>query len=260
MTRLWLAWGFAVLAYSTAAAPAEPTTRVNERDGATLLSIPAGEFTMGSDRAALQRPPHRVRVSAFWMSRTEVTNAQYQRFRSATGHRATFTADDERFGAPDQPVVGVDWPDAAAYAKWAGGRLPTEAEWEYAARGTDGRRFPWGNEPPKSGRVRFNLDFLKGFAAPVGTAPDDVSPFGVRDMGGNIGEWCSDFAAKYPAGTEVVLDPKGPATGTLRIRRGGNYCSAASGTEATERYFTPESPILNRRYIGFRYVVDADKR
>jgi formylglycine-generating enzyme required for sulfatase activity len=229
----------------------------NEKDGSTLIRIPGGEFVMGSDRLSIARPAHRVRVSPFWIGRTEVTNAQYRRFVGETGHAPALLWTEERFSADEQPVVGVDWADAAAYCAWAGGRLPTEAEWELAARGTDGREYPWGSELPAPGQAVFNRDFLKGQAAPVGTTPGDVSPFGVMDMAGNVTEWCADWAAPYPADGTVIVDPRGPEIGTLRVRRGGSYMSAAEGLRVTERYLTPPVPTLNRRYIGFRLAVDA---
>jgi formylglycine-generating enzyme required for sulfatase activity len=233
-----------------------PKSRVNEKDGGVLIWIPGGEFVMGGSEFSSERPPHRVRLSLYWIGRTEVTNAMYRRFIDETGHPPTTLASEERFGAPEQPVVGVDWADAAAYCAWAGGRLPTEAEWEFAARGTDGRRYPWGTDEPEPGRAVFDRDFLKGVAAAVGTTPGDVSPFGVLDMAGNVTEWCADWAAPYPAdGPEPLLDPKGPPTGTLRVRRGGSYMSTGLGLRVTERYLTPPVPLLNRRYIGFRLAV-----
>lgn len=234
-----------------------PRTRVNPRDGAVLIRIPGGEFTMGGVEFSSERPPHRVQLSAYWVGRTEVTNAMYRRFLAATGHPPPAVVQEERFSGDEQPVVGVDWADAAAYCAWAGGRLPTEAEWEFAARGTDGRRYPWGNEPPGAGRAVFEMDFLKGQAAPVGTTPGDVSPFGVLDMAGNVSEWCSDWAAPYAAGgPEPLPDPRGPTVGTLRVRRGGSYMSSGLGLRVSERYLTPPVPVLNRRYIGFRLAMD----
>lgn len=235
-----------------------PGPRVHQKTGAVLLYIPGGEFMMGGSEFSSERPAHRVRLSPYWIGRTEVTNSMYRRFLAETGHPPTVLAGEERFNADDQPVVGVDWSDAAAYCAWAGGRLPTEAEWEFAARGTDGRPYPWGAEPPQPGRAVFDRDFLKGQAAPAGSTPGDVSPFGVLDLAGNVSEWCADWAAPYPAdGPEPLLDPKGPSTGTLRVRRGGSYMSSGPGLRATERYFTPPAPLLNRRYVGFRLAMDA---
>ena len=213
---------------------------------------------MGSTETAGEGPPHRVRLSPCWIARTEVTNQQYRRFLAETGHPPTTLATEDRFNRDDQPVVGADWEDAAAYCRWAGGRLPTEAEWEFAARGTDGRRYPWGNAEPSPSQAVFLLDFLKGEAAPVGSTPGDTSPFGVMDLAGNVTEWCADWFAPYASDTGTPpADPKGPPAGTLRVRRGGTYWYAAAGLRTTQRYSSPPAPILSRRYIGFRYVVDA---
>jgi formylglycine-generating enzyme required for sulfatase activity len=232
--------------------------RVNPRDDAVLHWIPGGEFVMGSDAFSGERPPHRVRVSPFWLCRTEVTHEMYARFAAEAGHRPSNILSEERFAQPRQPVVGIDWADAAAYARWAGGRLPTEAEWEFAARGTDGREFPWGSELPDPARAVYGLDFLKGQAAPVGSRPGDVSPFGILDLAGNVSEWCADWAGPYPAAVDQpLIDPQGPAAGTCRVRRGGCYYYAGAGLRACERYSSSPVPALSYRHIGFRYVLDA---
>ena len=125
------------------------TSTLIEQGDAQMILIPAGEFIVGSterDGYNDERPPVTVDLDAYNIDRCEVTNAQFRLFMEAAGHRAPMYWDDENYNHPEQPVVGVTWHDAAAYAKWAGKRLPTEAEWEKAARGTDGRMYPWGNE------------------------------------------------------------------------------------------------------------------
>lgn len=232
-------------------------TRLNEKDSGVLIWIPGGEFTMGSAEFSSERPAHRVRLTPYWIGRTEVTNRMYRRFLAETGRPPTTLAQEERFNGDEQPVVGVDYADAAAYCAWAGGRLPTEAEWEFAARGTDGRRYPWGNDAPTPAHAVFDRDFLKGQAAPVGSTPGDVSPFGLMDMAGNVSEWCADWSAPYPPdGEEPLRNPQGPPSGTLRCRRGGSYMYSGSGLRITERYPTAPVPILNRRYIGFRLAME----
>ncbi|MGE4002183.1 MAG: formylglycine-generating enzyme family protein [Planctomycetaceae bacterium] len=232
-------------------------TRINERDGTLLLLVPGGAFVMGSDAFHIERPPHRVRVSAFWMGRTEVTNAQYRVFREATGRALSEHASKDLYNQDAQPAIGVNWEEADAYCRWAGGRLPTEAEWEFAARGIDGRTYPWGDDEPEPARAVYGLIFGRGGkAAPVGTTPGDVSPFGILDMAGNVLEWCSDWFAPYPAdGAEPLVDPTGPAQGTQRIMRGGCWTYQAQALRATQRWRTP--PQLQTPHGGFRLVVDA---
>lgn len=239
----------------------ETFTHVNPVDGSTLHRIPGGEFVMGSDDFAVERPPHRVRVGPFWMAQTPVTNAMYRRFCLATGHRATdysnsHLLDPKLTDADDQPVIGVDHADAEAYAKWAGGRLPTEAEWEFAARGADGRRYPWGNADPLPGQAVFGGIVGKGGqAAPVGTTPGDVSPFGILDMAGNVLEWCADWYGPYTSTTEPLDNPIGPPQGPSRIQRGGCWAYEAPALRATARTLAPPHQRLNM--VGFRVVVDV---
>lgn len=243
---------------SDAAPPGSVRTRVNLKDQAILHWIPGGEFVMGSEAFSGERPAHRVRLSPFWICRTEVTHEMFARFVEVTGHRPSNLLTEERFSQPRQPVVGIDWADAVAYARWAGGRLPTEAEWEFAARGEDGREFPWGNESPGAGQAAFGMDFLKGQAAPVGSHPHDVSPFGILDLAGNVSEWCADWSGPYPAaGSEPLVNPTGPPSGTFRVRRGGCYYYSAPGLRACERYSSSPTPSLSYRHIGFRYVVEG---
>lgn len=241
-------------AASTKDAPAQ---RVHEKDGSTLVLIPGGEFTMGSDEFSVERPPHRVRVDPFWMGITEVTNAMYQAFVAATDHAQPTYLQDERFNGYDQPVVGVNWDDATAYCQWAGGRLPTEAEWEFAARGTDGRRYPWGNAEPAGDQAVFGLDPAKDQPTAVGSNARDVGPFGVRDLAGNVLEWCSDWAAKYSITGKVEANPTGAPQGTRRIMRGGCWIYQPPALRCTERLFTV--PSMKRNYAGFRLVVDVEK-
>ena len=237
-------------------------TKTNRLDGGMLAFIPGGEFVMGSDEFSIERPPHRVQVRPFWIGQTPVTNAMFQRFRNETGHRATeyinmHLVDATLYAGDDQPVIGVDHSDAEAYAHWAGGRLPSEAEWEFAARGTDGRRYPWGNEEPRPGRAVYGLTLGKGGkSTPVGTTPGDTSPFGVLDMAGNVLEWCADWFAMYPRDRPVPLDnPQGPPQGKQRIMRGGCWAYAAPALRAAARTLSPPKQRLN--LAGFRIVIDV---
>jgi len=241
----------------SAAGPPESALRKDPKDDSTLVLIPGGEFMMGSDEFSVERPPHLVKVDPFWIGQTAVTNAMYGRFQAETGHRARDFENDALYNAADQPAVGVDYDDAAAYCRWAGGRLPTEAEWEFAARGTDGRTYPWGNAAPDRKQAVYGLVYGKGGrAAPAGSTPGDVSPFGVLDMAGNVLEWCADWYAPYPADSAGPLEnPGGPPQGNRRIMRGGCWTYQAQSLRVTERLLTVPHQKLS--YAGFRMVVDS---
>ena len=234
-------------------------TRINSQDGTTLIYVPGGEFVMGSDEFSVERPPHLVRVSPFWMGRTAVSNAQYRRFLAETDAQPTEYDNQPLYSDPDQPVVGVTWDAAAAYCRWAGGRLPREAEWEFAARGSDARMYPWGDAEPTEELAVYGRIFGKGGRPQaVGTTPGDLSPFGILDMAGNVMEWCSDWFGPYPADAEwPLVDPVGPAEGTKRIMRGGCWNFQAFALRLTHRW--PTMPQLQRgtEHCGLRLVVDA---
>jgi serine/threonine-protein kinase len=163
--------------------------------------VPAGTFVCGSgDRE--------VFLDTFYIDKTPVTNAEYFRFVRETKYRTPRYAEDERLNQPDQPVVGISYGDAQQYARWAGKELPTEHQWEKAARGTDGRPYPWGNDPPGASDACFDLDPETGAPIAVGATLRNISPFGVHDMCGNVWEWTS---SPYTSGSE------------FRIVRGGCY-------------------------------------
>lgn len=229
--------------------------RINPKDGAEMVWVPAGEFTMGSASGDKnEKPVHKVRISrGFWLYRTEVTNAQYGRFLAADpGRRKPEFWNDPRFNAPRQPVVGVSWDDAAAYCRWAGGRLPSEAEWEYAARGADGRKYPWGNQEPAATRAVFRQAARK--AAPGGSCPEGKSWCGALDLAGNVWEWCADWYTEGYYRTSPLVDPKGPASGIDRIQRGGAWDVDAYVLRAAFRdSLAPGSRLSG---TGFRPVGD----
>ncbi|MDG2382469.1 MAG: formylglycine-generating enzyme family protein [Pirellulaceae bacterium] len=232
-------------------------TRTHVQDGSTLVLVPGGDFSMGSLDYSNERPPHQVQLSPFWISQTVITNRMYGRFRAETGHRQADFSNEELYNGDHQPIVGVDYTDAVAYCQWAGGRLPTEAEWEFAARGTDGRTYPWGNEQPDRTRAVYGLVYGKGGkAASVGSHPGDVSPFGLLDMAGNVLEWCSDWGADYKVGSgKPQANPGGAAQGTNRIMRGGCWVYQAESLRTTTRFFSV--PHQKVSFAGFRMVVDA---
>jgi formylglycine-generating enzyme required for sulfatase activity len=218
---------------------------IEPRSGIEFVFIPAGEFVMGAAEEDDARPLHPVRLPAFWMSRTEITREQYRRFITETKRAEPAHWGHELFARPGSPVIGVTWEDAAAFCAWCGGRLPTEAEWEYAARGADGRRYPWGNEPPDRTRAVFHRDIGFDGTAPVGSAKGGASPFGLLDMAGSVFEWCADwYAADYYSGSPVE-QPRGPSTGTQRVIRGGAWVSLPDACRAAARQqYPPDKPSI----------------
>ena len=237
-----------------------PTREIaHAADGSVMVLIPAGEFVMGKDGAPPElgeSPAHRVYLDAFYIDKYEVTNAQYQRFMEATGTPAPDFWTDPMMNEPDQPVVGVTWHQAKAYCEWVGKRLPTEAEWEKAARGTDERIYPWGNhfdwEYGNFSDDHLEDGHLDGFmgSAPVGHFPTDVSPYGVYDMGGNALEWVADWEDVGYYLISPKVNPKGPATGTHKILRGG---AMDIGPEYSRTVYRNRlMPHLTNMAFGFR--------
>ena len=209
-------------------------------DGAEMVLIPAGEFQMGTDASEIpglvksynvktswfedETPRHTVYLDAFYMDKYEVTNALYKKFMDATGHRPSGYWKDSRYNAPDRPVVGVSWDDAVAYAEWAGKRLPTEAEWEKAARGgLVGKKYPWGDKLTHDNANYMGTgdrDTWNG-PSPIGSfSPND---YGLYDMAGNVWEWCADWYDSYPNSRQT--NPAGPSSGDGRVLRGGSWFS-----------------------------------
>jgi sulfatase modifying factor 1 len=264
---------------ATASPPLGPqpgATRVLERSGITLVYVPGSEFTMGSsadDSMAYdyEKPVHTVYVDGFWIGQTEVTNAQYRRFVEGGGYSKReywmeegwkwqedrhltqpWNWDDERFSGPQQPVVNISWHEAAAFAAWAGGRLPTEAEWEYAARGgplSKGFTFAGSDNADE---VAWYYDTSEGHTEPVGRKkPNEL---GLYDMSGNAWEWCADwYDAEYYAASPRV-NPQGPASGEDVAVRGCAYdCTRSWIRCASRSYLNPFDRVDIR--TGFRIVV-----
>ncbi len=232
-------------------------------DGVPMALIPAGEFQMGdhfNEGRDVERPVHTVYVDAFYMDIYEVTNAQYRKFMDATGHGAPYHWNDSRYKAPEQPVVAVSWHDAVAYAEWAGKRLPTEAEWEKAARGgLTGKRYPWGDEAPDAGGVyRVNYDpgndTADGYAytSPAGSfAPNG---YGLYDMAGNVLEWCTDWYDGNYYANSPYNNPLGPDSGKYRVLRGGAWSYPPYFLRAAFRTFGTPTTMDYYVHVGFRCV------
>lgn len=229
-----------------------------EQGDALMSLIPAGEFIVGSTEGEGfndERPPVTLDLDAFYIDRCEVTNAQFRLFMEAAGHRAPMYWDDEKYNQPEQPVVGVTWHDAAAYAKWAGKRLPTEAEWEKAARGTDGRMYPWGNEWD-SFKCNANIGVdSRRCPASVASFRDGASPYGAMDMAGNVWEWCADwYGSNYSRSPRK--NPKGPDFSGERVLRGGSWCTTdhAYLRCSNRNWFSPDFGFDD---AGFRCARDV---
>ena len=252
-----------------------PPTRA-ARDGSELLLVPAGDFRMGTaddeaerllrqyrwrpDRFHNERPQHTVSMRAYYIARYPVTVAQYARYIEAAGAKVPDCWDDPRFTAPDQPVIGVERKEAIAYASWAGLRLPSEAEWEKASRGTDGRTWPWGNEWD-GGRVN-SAEHGRGYPTAVtwSESRGNVSPYGLADTVGNVWEWCLDrYVANYyadsPRENPVCTKPEVHYDGYYSMR-GGSWLNQADMCRCAARYDRFDQQ--RRRHLGFRCAADAE--
>lgn len=281
---------FSIALLAAVSMNAQKTASIDDGFG-VLVHVPAGAFKMGDatgDGLDRERPVHTVELDAFYIGKFEVTNAQWRKFRDDPGY------DDPKFwpngrpvpkdqipywtqannhggGTPnsdDYPVIGVNWDAAVAYCNWVSAksgkkyRLPTEAEWEKAARGTDLRRFPWGNAADRS---RANYVGAQAFdtAFPVGyydgsdrnglKTASGASPYGAHDMAGNLQEWCGDWYARDYYQSSPKKNPKGPATGAYRVVRGGSFFFESWDMRTSAR--SAAWPSLQAyRMLGFRLV------
>ncbi len=232
---------------------AQPTAGPVEIPG--MVYVPAGEFIMGSELGELdEEPRHVVDLDAFYIDKYEVTNKEYNRCVAAKKcDRPSVSA--RIFLAPNHPVVAVGWDNAVAYCRFAGKRLPTEAEWEKAARGTDERRFPWGDEWRPDWVNMHHADDGFKFTAPVGSFPQNVSPYGAYDMAGNAWEWTQDWASEDYYQKSPKKNPQGPATGERRVMRGGSWnYDIPFFVTAFNR--SPGRPWIRKKYVGFRCAKD----
>jgi formylglycine-generating enzyme required for sulfatase activity len=205
---------------------------------------------MGSTATRAEMPTHTVTLNAFWIMQTEVTNAEYKKCVDMVKCKMP---NNSRWNDPayaDYPVTDVNWDQASAYANWVGGRLPTEAEWEKAARGTDQRVYPWGNQAPDD-RLNYNRGVVSD-TMPVGSYPNGASPYGALDMAGNVEEWVADWYSPTYYASSPAQNPQGPDTGADRVLRGGSFLFKPVNARTTARGRT--RPGNRQPGVGFRVV------
>jgi len=271
---IWLSLALTILP-AISSSDSRPNQMVWNKDGAEMAYIPAGSFEMGDamneTEAWMQRsrPLHTVRLDGFYIDKTEVTVGQFKAFLADSGYHWTGSWDDVDQYSPgdDYPMIYVDWNDAMAYAKWSGKRLPTEAEWEYAARGgLVGQRYPWGSEKADGSQGNFadkssavdwaNANVDDGYAtcSPVGSYPPNS--YGLYDMGGNVWEWCADWYSSDYYSKSPVKNPLGPDSGSSRVVRGGSWSNYTYYLRVAYRgYYFPHNRIGG---LGFRCVSESN--
>jgi formylglycine-generating enzyme required for sulfatase activity len=240
-----------------------------------MLYVPAGEFLMGSagtdtGAGADEKPQHTVYLDAFWIDRVEVANARYVRFLNALGEHAgacgghdcaESQVEDKRshivrqegryvveLGFDDHPATQVTWYGADAYCRWAGVRLPTEAEWEKAARGVDGRPYPWGSEAATCSKAQYGD--CGATTLPTGSRLAGASPYGLLDMAGNVWEWVADWYDPAYYASSPGLNPPGPTAGERKVFRGGSWGYPPAFLRATDR--ARNRPTYAGFNVGFR--------
>jgi WD40 repeat protein len=249
-------------------------------DRRPMVFVPAGPFLMGAssedvDADTDEKPQHTVTLDAFWIDQYEVTHDDYTVCVQAGACSAPAAEDTNGFSydfaaaIEDAPVINVSWNQAAAYCTWAGKRLPSEAEWEKAARGTDARIYPWGNDPDAF-RIAWYCfsciyhpdfpDVRDDFSRPasVGSFPDGVSPYGAFDMAGNVWEWVLDWYASGTYSGPDLTNPSGPESGEMRVIRGGSWTNASTSLRTT--YREARNPLSTWIDIGFRCVMPDNKK
>jgi formylglycine-generating enzyme required for sulfatase activity len=246
-----------------------PTHQMREKDRMWMVYVPAGQFQMGGPEEIGTGPGvHTVTLDGYWLDRTEVTNTQYEKCVTAGACQAPICSSQETtYGDSSKathPVMCVDWYRAQAYCQWVGGRPPTEAEWEYAARGPQGWDYPWGDtfdgirlnycdRNCESDTRDASVDDGYARTAPVGSYPEGTSWCGALDMAGNVTEWVADWYGPYPSAAQS--NPTGPQSGSLKVLRGGSFFTVDSFARSASRYWTgPDSSVST---FGFRCVVPS---
>jgi eukaryotic-like serine/threonine-protein kinase len=236
------------------------STRESRKDGMVLVFVPAGDFLMGSaDTDALanrdEKPQHTVSLNAFWIDQTEVTNSMYRLCVDDGGcnaHGSSNSATRDAYsGSPsyvNYPVIYVSWDDATKYCSWAGRRLPTEAEWEKAARGEEGQIYPWGSNAPDANLLNFNLNV--GDTTEVGNYSNGMSPYGAFDMAGNVWEWVNDWYSDSYYSSSPTENPQGLDLGQAKVLRGGSWSNPDNSVRAADRGWN--GPSARHPGIGFR--------
>ena len=229
-----------------------------------MVNVPAGDFIMGSSisdaqAAGAEKPQHAVYLDAFQIDKYEVTNALYKQCVDAGKCYAPSTwssyTRNTYYGDPsfdNYPVINVSWYDAKAYCEWAGKQLPTEAQWEKAARGTDGRIYPWGNTWDATKLNSLVSNSSPGDATAVGSYPAGASPFGALDMAGNVWEWVADWYGPNYYSHSPTRNPQGPPSGQYKAMRGGSWDNGMADARVANRDYGV--PIYFYAHLGFRCV------
>ncbi len=266
--KMW--WVFVPVLLMVLAAPLsgdeEKYIRPEGTKGGEMVLVPAGEFKMGCNRRrdrhcdGDERPYHTVYLDAYYIDRYEVTNSQYRKCVDTLECREVRKYTD--FEGPDQPVVGVSWHDARSYCEWAGKALPTEAQWEKAARGEHGRVFPWGNYRCGCDCAiqEWRQDYGCGKDAPwkVGSAKKGKSPYGAEDMAGNVWEWTADWYGPDYYDDSPDKNPGGPEQGEHKVKRGGCYANVWNYLRTSDR--SKGAPTSVSKSTGFRCVLEVEEK
>ena len=258
--------------------PTPYPAEITDERGIPMVLVPAGEFIMGSDHwSGSEKPVHTVYLDAFYIDKYEVTNAAFAEFLNEMGNQIEGVAGKAHWveepdpdlrvhrvdgvwradpGRENHPINEVTWFGARAFCEWRGAHLPTEAQWEKAARGTDGRTYPWGEQEPTCEMANFAGCFYD--SVPVDSYPEWVSPYGAFNMAGNVHEWTNDWYNPDYYANSPYENPPGPESGDYKIFRGGSWFNGAYRVRTTYRY--PKLPVLTYMANGFRCAREAGSR